>query len=1120
MSRFVGIVVLVTILVAGLVQPAAAAPCPWGTNCITVNLVAPASGATLRGTVPLEATARQDQPAQRGNIVKVEWWLYHPSFQQQVPENEEGKILLFESTTPASGTRLNGTWRGSWTVARSMTTRDGAYQLPGTRTYTLPDAPGYSIEAHVLDEEWERTWGGPPGRSSSTPVTIDFGSDPPPPPPPPPSGDVNIGGLTMPTSVEVLPNGRVYISEKGGAIKTAPNLSSSTATTVRTLSTYTNGDHGLQSLAYHPNGYLYAAYTRQPTGYCDPADYGQDGRGCVVHGQVSRFLVDSDGTLGTEQQIRGGPGSWCAQFTTHGIDDLEVGPDGNLYVSAGDGAGFTGADTGQYDGDPCGGGGALRAQSAAHLSGNVVRMNPTTGATTTVAYGLRNPYRISFQPGTDTLFVGDVGWYNAEEINRFSVTGPVPNFGWPCREGTGPMSFYADLSACAGVTGTPPLFSYPHGGSNAAVSAVGFHGGRLYYGDYHRQFIRSIAPDGTGDRSEATGVMPVDITSTSSGLIYADIGRGAVRTVAGTGEPPPSPPFAEVIVGEAPWEPGDTIEYAVDYRNFGRQPVQVNWTVRDGDGRVVHTQTASPAGPDGTHRGTMVAPQATHPASLTFTAVVTNADGARVETSQTRQMAEPSARPPSGTNLMPNPSLEQASGGVPTCYMEGGWGSAGTWSRVSDAHTGSFAHQVTISSHSSGDRKLMPQFTTGCAPQVQAGGAYDLSVHYRSTSPNVAFVGFARNASTGTWDYWFTSPSQPTSSGWREASATTPPVPSNVDRISWGLALYGSGTLTTDTYAMVPTGSQPPPPPPPPPPPASNLVTNPSLEQATGSVPTCWLQGGWGTNNRAWSRVSTAQSGSFAHRVTMTSFTDGDAKLLQDFTSACAPTVTPGQTYVLSAYYTSSVPTPFIGFVRNGATGAWSYWFTSATQPASSTYRQATMTTPPVPAGADRISWGLGLVAAGSLTTDTYAMSTTATSGSGGIEMLREQPPSVGLATSSTAAADGPPPPMPPPDVDPPRLDVVRGPAAGAKVSGIVDLQLDVGDRMMVDVVTIHAGRGRSGRLAELAPGQDVTQFDTRQLKNGRHQLSIVASDINGNETTVTRDIIVDNKGRRGAAGR
>ena len=170
----------------GVVLPASAAPCPYSLTptCVTVSQAAPTSGAVLQGTVALESTARQNEPA-RGNITHVEWWLYHPSFKTQNPNNEEGKLLLDERVNqpPSSGTLTNGTWRGSWVIPsnRSMTARDGDYLHDGLRTYVLPVDGPYSIETHVLDAEWDRTFGGPPGRSGNSSVTINFGGGTTPP---------------------------------------------------------------------------------------------------------------------------------------------------------------------------------------------------------------------------------------------------------------------------------------------------------------------------------------------------------------------------------------------------------------------------------------------------------------------------------------------------------------------------------------------------------------------------------------------------------------------------------------------------------------------------------------------------------------------------------------------------------------------------------------------------------------------------------------------------------------------------------------------------------------------------------------------------------------------------
>ena len=101
------------------------------------------------------------------------------------------------------------------------------------------------------------------------------------------------------------------------------------------------------------------------------------------------------------------------------------------------------------------------------LNGAILRVDPATGAglpdnpmasssdpnaRRLVAYGLRNPFRITTRPGTNEVWMGDVGWSEWEEIDRLvsPTSAPVENFGWPCYEGDGRQAAYdaADLSVC------------------------------------------------------------------------------------------------------------------------------------------------------------------------------------------------------------------------------------------------------------------------------------------------------------------------------------------------------------------------------------------------------------------------------------------------------------------------------------------------------------------------------------------------------------------------------------------------------------------------------------------------------------------------------------------------
>jgi glucose/arabinose dehydrogenase len=170
---------------------------------------------------------------------------------------------------------------------------------------------------------------------------------------------------------------------------------------------------------------------------------------------------------------------WCQQYPSHSIGDLAFGPDGNLYVSGGDGASFTFVDYGQV-GNPCADpsneGGALRSQDLratgdpVGLNGAVLRVDPDTGdglpgnpfelstdanAKRIIAYGLRNPFRMTFRPATNELWIGDVGWNDWEEINVIPnainhASGATENFGWPCYEGTPKQAGYqaANLPIC------------------------------------------------------------------------------------------------------------------------------------------------------------------------------------------------------------------------------------------------------------------------------------------------------------------------------------------------------------------------------------------------------------------------------------------------------------------------------------------------------------------------------------------------------------------------------------------------------------------------------------------------------------------------------------------------
>jgi peptidoglycan/xylan/chitin deacetylase (PgdA/CDA1 family) len=158
-------------------------------------------------------------------------------------------------------------------------------------------------------------------------------------------------------------------------------------------------------------------------------------------------------------------------------------------------------------------------------------------------------------------------------------------------------------------------------------------------------------------------------------------------------------------------------------------------------------------------------------------------------------------------------------------------------------------------------------------------------------------------------------------------------------------------------------------------PPGTNAVKNPGLETAGKyGLPQCWQLGSYGESSQVLSTLTPGFGGSIARRLDVTDYKSGDAKLLPTLDLGdCSPSVLPGHTYALSAWYTSLAPTQFEIYYRTKA-GVWNYWTASPWFPATATYQQARWTTPAVPGDAVAISFGLNLFSNGELATDDYEM--------------------------------------------------------------------------------------------------------------------------------------------------
>ena len=158
--------------------------------------------------------------------------------------------------------------------------------------------------------------------------------------------------------------------------------------------------------------------------------------------------------------------------------------------------------------------------------------------------------------------------------------------------------------------------------------------------------------------------------------------------------------------------------------------------------------------------------------------------------------------------------------------------------------------------------------------------------------------------------------------------------------------------------------------------PGVNAIQNPSMEtfNAATGLPQCYLAGGYGANTAAWAVTTDAHTGTNATRLTVSNYSSGDAKLVPSLDlGQCAPTVTPGKTYTLGEWYKSTAVTQFALYYRT-ANGLWQYWTSSPWFGASATYTQATWVTPPMPANATALSFGLNLFNNGTLTTDDLSL--------------------------------------------------------------------------------------------------------------------------------------------------
>lgn len=278
-------------------------------------------------------------------------------------------------------------------------------------------------------------------------------------------------------------------------------------------------ERGLLDITFSPDGNtLYAHYSLNPSGDTQVDAFTMSGDGLDTGSRRSVITVDQP------------------EYENHKGGDIEFGPDGFLYIGLGDGGSA---------GDPDGNG-----QDTQALLGKVLRIDPASpaggkgygipegnpfadgqgGAPEVWAYGLRNPWRLTFHPETDDLWIADVGQNEWEEVDVLPAAdggGAGANLGWNEREGA---HDYASGSQPEG--GIDPVYEYAHDEGCSITGGVIYTGtsvpgltGAYLFADYCAGILRAVRVDGGEVQDEhvyedATTSEPVSFGVDAGGDAY------------------------------------------------------------------------------------------------------------------------------------------------------------------------------------------------------------------------------------------------------------------------------------------------------------------------------------------------------------------------------------------------------------------------------------------------------------------------------------------------------------------------------------------------------------------------------------------------------------------------
>ncbi len=363
----------------------------------------------------------------------------------------------------------------------------------------------------------------PPDPEAPEPDPAPAASPPPPPPPPvvapgPVTLRPALGGVRFdaPLDLTWLPDGRALVAEQSGRLLIVAADGSAVTTAIdlsdRVLS---GGERGLLSITLDPDfaasGHAWLYYTRKP-----------DGASRLSRVRLSGDAVDP----GSELVVLETP----QPYSNHNGGTVRFGPDRLLYLGLGDGGAA---------GDPQGHGQNLHtllgavlrisvAESSAAEPYRIPADNPFVGDPDArweiYAYGLRNPWRMAFDPATGLLWTADVGQDRWEEVDVIVHGG---NYGWKAREG-----FDCFASADCAIAGEVlPVWVYGHDQGCSVTGGVVYRGdvipglaGAYVFGDYCSGTIWWLDTAG----GDAVPLLATDLRITS----FAADGRGGLFVLA------------------------------------------------------------------------------------------------------------------------------------------------------------------------------------------------------------------------------------------------------------------------------------------------------------------------------------------------------------------------------------------------------------------------------------------------------------------------------------------------------------------------------------------------------------------------------------------------------------